>query len=169
MGVTVISQVYVFIGAFVCGLIVGFIYDIFRVFRKIVKSGIKYIGVQDMFFWVVAASVVFIYIFTMNDGELRWYEFFGIAIGTLSYGVLLSRFARKILLRCYGIINNVAALILKIVLTPIALIYRLLRRPFVLVVDVSRKNFRRVGRGIAHKSAGVTKTFSYFFKNVKKI
>ena len=162
MEVTVASQAYIFISAFVCGLIVGFIYDMFRVFRKIVKAGAKFIGVQDIFFWLVAASVVFAYIFAMNDGELRWYEFFGIGVGTCSYGIAISHIAQGLLLRCYGIINNIAALILRIILTPVALIYSVFRRPFVLVINISRKNLKQINRR-------VTKSLSYFFKNVKRI
>lgn len=56
-------------------------YDLFRIFRKVVKHHTIAVSVEDLFYWFAAALVIFSMIFEKNKGAIRGYAFAGILIG----------------------------------------------------------------------------------------
>ena len=79
MILSISEQVIVFLWTTVCGMIIAFVYDIFRIFRKAVKTGSLVTFVQDLLFWLIACIIMFLSIFQSNDGELRGFLFLGLS------------------------------------------------------------------------------------------
>lgn len=69
-----------------------FLYDILRIFRRIVPHGNIWIGVEDFIYWLVCTGVVFVMIYRENDGMVRGFALGGVILGMLLYFLLLSRF-----------------------------------------------------------------------------
>ena len=44
------------------------LYDIFRIFRRVVPHGNFWIGVEDFFYWLCCTAVVFVMLYRENDG-----------------------------------------------------------------------------------------------------
>ena len=72
------------------------LYDIFRIFRRVVPHGNFWIGVEDFFYWLCCTAVVFVMLYRENDGMVRGFSIGGIMIGMLLYYFLLSRFVIRI-------------------------------------------------------------------------
>ena len=72
------NQAYSFIIFILNGLIIGLIFDIFRIFRKSFKTPDFITYLQDFIFWIIAGSILLYSIFKFNNGELRLYIFIGI-------------------------------------------------------------------------------------------
>ena len=71
----------VFLGISVLvGMGLFLLYDIFRIFRRIVPHGAIWIGVEDFCYWLLCTAAVFLMLYQENDG-IR-----GFAIG----GVILA-------------------------------------------------------------------------------
>ena len=68
MILSISEQVIVFLWTTVCGMIIAFVYDIFRIFRKAVKTGSLVTFVQDLLFWLIACIIMFLSIFNCNYG-----------------------------------------------------------------------------------------------------
>lgn len=69
-----------------------FLYDILRIFRRVVAHGNIWIGVEDLLYWLVCTGVVFVMLYQENDGMMRGFALGGVVLGTLLYYLLLSRF-----------------------------------------------------------------------------
>lgn len=91
MNILVSDQLYIFIWAIIFGGLLGFFYDIIRVFRRILPHEKLAIGVEDIIFWFIAAIIIFGYIFNTNDGVMRGFIFIGLSLGVIIYMLLFSR------------------------------------------------------------------------------
>ena len=93
------NQAYSFIIFILNGLIIGLIFDIFRIFRKSFKTPDFITYLQDFIFWIIAGSILLYSIFKFNNGELRLYIFIGILLGVSAYILIFSRLFIKIICR----------------------------------------------------------------------
>jgi len=79
-------------------MIVAFVYDIFRVRRKAIKSSNLIVYFEDFIYWIIVALILFAIIYRSNEGELRGYLMLGVAIGIILYALLLSRIVMAVFL-----------------------------------------------------------------------
>ena len=68
------------------------LYDVFRIFRKVVPHGVIWISVEDILYWIVAALLIFGMIFQENDGLIRGFAIGGILLGMLFFNHFVSPF-----------------------------------------------------------------------------
>lgn len=79
----------------VTGVIVSILFDIFRILRRSFKTADWLTCLQDILFWILAGFVILFSILKFNNGEIRSYIFFGIALGILLYMLVFSKFIVK--------------------------------------------------------------------------
>ena len=66
---TSIYQELLFLGSSVLvGMGLFFLYDILRIFRRILPHGNIWIGVEDFLYWIIFTGVVFVLLYRENDG-----------------------------------------------------------------------------------------------------
>lgn len=119
------NQVYLF-GIFILnGLIIGLIFDFFRILRKSFKTRNWVTYVQDTVFWIITALIILYSIFKFNNGELRGFVFIGIFIGTLLYMLIFSKTFIKINL---FIINCVQKVLDFIIIKPINILIKIIKK-----------------------------------------
>ena len=69
---TSIYQELLFLGSSVLvGMGLFFLYDILRIFRRILPHGNIWIGVEDFLYWIIFTGVVFVLLYRENDGMVR--------------------------------------------------------------------------------------------------
>ncbi|MFT9496171.1 spore cortex biosynthesis protein YabQ, partial [Anaerosolibacter sp.] len=90
MAMSVSEQVYVFLATMYGGILIGFIYDLYRILRLIFKPKKMATFIQDLIFWIVISGVAIVVLLFSNSGQLRFYTFLGFAIGSILYNRLLS-------------------------------------------------------------------------------
>lgn len=87
-----ITQEAVFLGiSLLLGVGLFFLYDIFRIFRRIVPHGNVWIALEDICYWMVCTAAVFVMLYQENDGMVRGFALGGIVLGMLCYYCLFSR------------------------------------------------------------------------------
>ena len=86
--VSVSNQAYVFLSCVLGGMIIAFVYDIFRVRRKAIKSGNLIVYFEDFIYWIIVALVLFAVVYRSNEGEIRGYLILGVIIGIILYAFL---------------------------------------------------------------------------------
>ena len=79
------SQEQIFIFFFIIGIIIGIIFDIFRVIRKSFKTSDLLTFIEDFIFLGLIFSII-----KLNGGEVRFYLFLGIFVGILIYSLTIS-------------------------------------------------------------------------------
>ena len=89
---TSIYRELLFLGSSVLvGMGLFFLYDILRIFRRILPHGNIWIGVEDFLYWIIFTGVVFVLLYRENDGMVRGFAFGGLLVGMTCYYLLLSR------------------------------------------------------------------------------
>ena len=90
------NQVYVFTVFILNGIIIGILFDCFRILRKSFKTPDKITYVEDILFVVLAGLFVLFSIMKFNNGEIRVYLFLGITLGIIIYLLTFSNIFIKI-------------------------------------------------------------------------
>lgn len=137
-----ISREAIFLGiSLLLGVVLFLLYDILRIFRRVVPHGNIWIGIEDFLYWICCAAVVFVMLYQENDGMVRGFALGGIVIGMMLYYLLFSRFVIRI---------NVA--ILKTVLGFFGKILHFLFSPFIKIwkkiFGFFKKQLKKVIRAI---------------------
>lgn len=108
------NQAFLFLIFTLNGLIIGLLFDIFRILRKSFKTPNFVTYIEDTVFWILTGILILYSIFTFNNGEIRFFMFLGIIIGILLYLLIFSRYIIKINLFIIGIFKNLTKNIKKL-------------------------------------------------------
>lgn len=81
--------------ALIMGIFITFVYDILRIFRRILPHNNFWVSVEDLCFWVYCAAEVFLMMYHESDGTLRWFAVLGALVGMMVYKKLVSPFFVK--------------------------------------------------------------------------
>ncbi len=111
----VCNQLFCLLIFILTGLVIGILFDIFRILRKSFKTTDFITYLEDIIFWILTGCIMLFSIFIFNNGEIRSYVFIGIAIGIILYMLVISRFFIRISV-------NIIKFIKKILSYPIKLI-----------------------------------------------
>ncbi|MCX7773170.1 MAG: spore cortex biosynthesis protein YabQ [Clostridia bacterium] len=114
----VMYQLTVFGGAGAAGVLIAFLYDLFRLKRRVIKTKPIVVHVEDILYWLCAAVILFLASYALSDGETRGYFYSGAVIGALLYLGLFSRPVLWLLMTLIKIISWPFREIIKL-LTPI--------------------------------------------------
>ena len=117
------------------------LYDIFRIFRRVVPHGNFWIGVEDFFYWLCCTAVVFVMLYRENDGLVRGFSIGGIMIGMLLYYFLLSRFVIRINVMVFGTVFDLLGKIFGTILLPF-------RKHGKKIIHFFRKRLKKVCRAV---------------------
>ncbi|MEI3356280.1 MAG: spore cortex biosynthesis protein YabQ [Clostridia bacterium] len=141
----IINQSYLFAIFMINGIIIGILFDIFRILRKIIKTSDMFTYLEDIIFWILTGATILYSAFVFNNGQIRLFMFLAIILGCFIYMILLSSKVIKINVTIINFIKQILIKILKILALPFQYIYKLLRKillnPIVLVFINIRKKF----------------------------
>jgi len=165
VNISLTNQVYVFWASVLGGVITGVIFDFFRAYRKKVKSGAVFVGIQDMLFWLISSGVVFYFMYRFNNGDPRWFIFAGIILGAIIYHYTISGLVVMLIIKISEFIGKSIEIIIKIIIFPVVLIIRIFKKPLLIVAIPIRKSGRFIRRSIRNK---LSKTKDKI-KKVKKL
>lgn len=164
---SVSGQAYTFFCTIIGGAAIAFVYDIFRIFRRTIKTGNVATYAQDSLYWLVAAGIMFLTVYYSNDGQLRAYLFAGAAIGAVLYALLCSR----IIMKSSLFIINIGARVIKaavfLIAYPVRLLMRILNRPMKALFMGAKKGLSKIR--CSNKSKIVKGSlFKKGFRHIKK-
>ena len=67
------------------GALITVVYDVIRIFRRIISHGNLWIGIEDFFFWIWTTFWIFSVLYRENDGNLRIYTILFMVLGMFLY------------------------------------------------------------------------------------
>lgn len=105
--------------SFLFGIALMLLYDILRIFRRMVKHGTILMAVEDVFYWALCAIGVFAMLYQENDGLLRWFVIVGVAVGMLLENSLISPFVVRVFVKIFGALQKVIGKALRVLLKPL--------------------------------------------------
>ena len=129
MEVSISGQLYVFLAMSVCGVCSGLIFDIFRAIRKTFSGSNLTTSLSDILFWLIISLGMFFALFTISGGEIRWHEIIGVILGSVIYFLTISHLFVTLLVILIHFTSKIFLTILKIILTPLVFLYKMIKRP----------------------------------------
>lgn len=100
----IFEELVIFRNSCILGAFMMAIYDVLRIFRRIIPHGVVWVSLEDILYWIIFGMAVFVLLYRENDGALRAYIIGGTAAGILLYYLILGRWLVKWLsVRIYGV------------------------------------------------------------------
>lgn len=107
-----------FVSCIAAGIVIGIVFDMFRVFRTVRRCGKVRTGCIDIVFWLAALCILFAAIYITGDGQIRWFVFMGAGGGFLLYLCTVSPTAVKLLLKIMRTADGILKRCLRIICAP---------------------------------------------------
>lgn len=123
----VTDQALLFLIFIVNGIIIGLLFDFFRILRRSFKTKDFITYIEDILFWVLTGLLLLYSIFTFNNGEIRLYMFIGAILGCIIYMLLISNFIVKINTKIIISLKNILSKIINIIFIPFKFIIKFFR------------------------------------------
>lgn len=138
------NQAWLFITTILAGVVIGFLYDIIRISRKVIKHNHLFITVEDGVYWICVVFLIFFLMMHKNYGEIRFFSIFGSFMGMLFYFLTISPLVNLISNTVIAILKYSILLLLRIIFTPIRLILLLFRKPVKKANNFCQKKVRKL-------------------------
>lgn len=134
MNESISMELYVFCEAIRMGLILAVVYDMLRIFRRVITRGTILVALEDIVFWIIAAFAVFNMIYENNSGNLRGYILVGLVIGIVLYELSLSKYFVSNVSQCIRLVLHKVIKGIKIIVSKIR------------ITEVKRRNEQSKGK-----------------------
>lgn len=116
--VDIVDELYIFLIAINYGLILGGIYDFYRVFRYFSKPKKILTAVEDILFWIIITLIIFTFLVNKTNGIIRGFVLLGFAIGYLIYFKAISKYSYSLLKIVFKLIFDLISEIIIVILYP---------------------------------------------------
>ncbi len=157
----VTNQAYLFLIFIINGILIGVLFDFFRILRKTFSTKDIITYMQDILFWILAGFIILYSTFTFNNGEIRIFMFIAILIGVIFYMTLISSYIVKINVKAINFIKELIQKIINILITPFKWIYKFIKRIISKPLNFIKKVIIKLGNKLNSKKES-------FVKNLQK-
>lgn len=86
------------------------LYDLIRIFRRVVPHGVWPVALEDLCYWVGTALLIFQLLYRENDGAVRGYALLAVGVGMLVYHQIFGNWMVNLIA---GILGRILGWILK--------------------------------------------------------
>ena len=100
MSLEIMNESIFWIYCLLTGIAITIVYDGLRVVRRVIKHPYMVIALEDCLFWVFVSILLFLLLYHMNNGTLRWFAVFGLFAGMLLYKKIFGDFLVKSYRKC---------------------------------------------------------------------
>ena len=132
------NQAYIFMIFTLVGIVIGVLFDLFRILRKTFKTNDIVTSIEDVLFWVITGIIIIYSMYVFCDGELRFFMIIGIILGAIMYLLTLSNYVIKFSVFLINVLK-------KILITPIRFFIKIAKtlifRPITIICINIRKKF----------------------------
>ena len=123
------NQAYLFIVFSLTGVIIGLLFDFFRILRRSFKTSNIITYFEDVLFWILTGVLILYNIWYFNNGEIRIYMFLGIIMGVLIYMLTLSNIIISLL-------SKILISIVKVLELPFKTLFSIFHKFFTVIMKI---------------------------------
>ncbi len=160
MTLSPITELSLFGTCLLCGAVIGVLFDLFRVPRRVFRPTPTLTVLSDLGFFAAAGVLTVLTLFHANGGVLRGFELVALLFGFLGYLLTLSGFLLPALVFLLRLVLNLTKKFLFFVTFPL----RICKRPAIILCVSFRRFLHRRGRTIK----SIKKRFSRTLLLLKK-
>lgn len=129
MSQMVTEQSLLFLTSVQIGILMGVLFDLIRIFRKIIRHPNFFVQIEDMLYWIVCGFIGFYMLYICNYADVRPYIFIGIILGGILYFATFSIVFMKIATLVIFYIKALIRKLIKLLLIPLKGLLRVMRIP----------------------------------------
>lgn len=120
-----LNQAYIFLIFVINGLLIGILFDIFRILRKSFKTSDFITYIQDILFWTLTGFLIIFSIYKFNSGEIRIFVFAGLLLGIIFYLLTISKYFITINVKIITFISKILKIIF---IYPIKFVFKIIKK-----------------------------------------
>ena len=162
MNELVSTQTLLFIKCIEIGILMGMIYDLIRIARKIINHYNFIVQVEDALYWLACSFIGFAILYMHNYAEIRFFGLIGMILGGIMYLCTFSIIFMKIATWVIDLVKKVISYILHILSIPIKWLitlicipFRWMRRSLEIANNRQKQEVRKLRRKWYHKKADI--------------
>lgn len=154
MNKLVTAQTLLFVTSIQIGIFMGALYDLIRIFRKLIKHPNLFVQIEDMLYWVFCSFMSFYLLYICNYAEIRPFVFIGIILGAVFYFLTFSIIFMKIATQVVLYIRKLVKITIHFLMLPIKWFLKLLGYPLrwvklwcghmLLLLELRYRRWRRI-------------------------
>jgi spore cortex biosynthesis protein YabQ len=118
------------------GLMVGFLFDLYRTINFFVRPLKAFLYLMDLLFWLITGGVVFAILLNADYAQLRAYTFMGMGLGIFIYFKLFSIYILKLYRGLFYFISKLFRLLFILIILPFKLFYNLIWGPLYFIKKI---------------------------------
>ena len=146
------NQGYLFLVYTIDGILIGILFDIFRILRKSFKTKDLITHIEDICFWILTGLLLLYTIFTFSDGEIRIYMFLAIFVGCILYMLLISKYFISINVQIVFYLKKIIGKIFAIVFWPIRLLLKPIHFVTINLKKFTKEQYKNTKKIIKHQN-----------------
>lgn len=154
-----IGQANLFIIFTMNGILIGFLFDIFRILRKSFRTNDFMTYIEDIIFWVLTGIIILFSMCKYCDGELRGFTIIGIGIGVIIYLLTVSKYIIKISVFIIKILKSIIKKIINMIVYPFKIILNIFKKIIFKPIAIICINIRK----------GITESARKIYQNIKNV
>ena len=147
-----INQAYLFLIFAFNGVVIGLIFDFFRILRKTFKTSNVITYIEDILFWILAGISIIFFMYNFSDGTIRLFMIIALLLGFLLYILSISNFIIKIFVFFINILKNLFKTIIKVTSIPVKLIYKVINNTIThiksLIFKIQHNFYKKNQKGV---------------------
>lgn len=144
MSLSLNQQIFIFLALAVYGICASVLFDLFRCVYRIYKPSAVTVGIGDILFWFILSVATFFALFTINNGQIRIFEFLAMICGSIIYFLTLSPIVIFIFSAIIKIFKKIFSFFFKICLTIALFLYKMVLRILTCITIPFRWVFKAV-------------------------
>lgn len=140
MSIVITHELYSFSYIVIASCIVCVVFDFFRELFKTCRTSVAVNSILDILFWIFCIIFMWVCLLSSNDGKLRSYQIIGGVLGGILYFLSIS----PVMCLIFRNIFKFLQFILKILLTPVRFLYKILNRVLVRFLSSVKQIFKKL-------------------------
>lgn len=112
-------EVRFFLISILSGIAILVLYDVLRIFRRIVSHHWFFVALEDILFWMISGVFIFAMMYQQNNGTIRGFSILGMLLGMIVYNQSVSPYVVTLISRFFLFLNRMIGRILLFCYRPI--------------------------------------------------
>ncbi len=113
------EQALLFFECLRVGIVMGIVYDLLRISRKLIKHLDIFVHIEDLLYWVGCSILAFSMVYMHNYANIRIFAFIGIILGAVFYFITFSVLFMKVATKVIEWLQVAIKYIFNLVMVPI--------------------------------------------------
>lgn len=137
---------YILAVSIMSGMILGFIWDLYRLFRHYFKPGVIQTAIGDILYWIVSIYISTKIIFEISLGNIRFFILIGFLFGAILYFYFVSNQVLKLFIKIIDYIIRTVKRIVAFMVYPVKFVLKKIKMflyPIKLKIVKERNNLKR--------------------------